>query len=46
MWFASIFQQVKTNDTEFSDRLFLNKAIPIGITMQRHNFIDIEKCFL
>lgn len=43
MWFASIFQQVKVDDPEFRRRLFLNKAISGGITMHRHNFIDIEK---
>ena len=34
---------MKVNDPEFRRRLFLNKAISGGVTMHRHNFIDIEK---
>ena len=40
------FPTSEINDTEFSPRLFfLNEGIPVGITMQRHNFIDIGTLF-
>lgn len=35
---------MKVNDTEFSGRLF-DEAIPLGITVQRHSFIDIGILF-
>lgn len=33
------------NDTEYSHRTVFYEAIPVGVTIQRHNFIDFGILF-